>query len=66
MTALPQSLPLANCARASVIICPTKMKSDKTMRDWIIETINTIAFFLIMALLYVVMVLITGGDPKYW
>ena len=36
------------------------------MRDWIIETINTIAFFLIMALLYVVMVLRTGGDPKYW
>ena len=36
------------------------------MRDWIIETINTIAFFLIMALLYVVMVMITGGDPKYW
>lgn len=36
------------------------------MRDWIIETLNTIAFFLIMALLYVAMVLITGGDPKYW
>jgi len=36
------------------------------MRDWIVETLNTVAFFLIMALLYVCMVLLTGGDPKYW
>ena len=32
------------------------------MRDWIIETLKRrIAFFLIKGLLYVVMVLITGG-----
>ena len=36
------------------------------MRDWIIETLNTVAFFLIMALLYVLLVILTGGDPKYW
>lgn len=35
------------------------------MRDWIIETLNTVAFFVLMALVYVLLAMIFP-DPSYW
>lgn len=33
---------------------------------WVREIFATILFFGLIALLYVVAVMLTGGDPKYW
>ncbi|BAQ90318.1 hypothetical protein [uncultured Mediterranean phage uvMED] len=36
------------------------------MRDWIEQIAATIAFWCLFVLLYVVAVIATGADPKYW
>jgi hypothetical protein len=36
------------------------------MRDWIEQFFATVGFFGLFILLYVLAVIVTGADPKYW
>lgn len=36
------------------------------MRDWIEQIFATVLFWCLMTLLYVLAVIATGADPKYW
>ncbi len=36
------------------------------MREWLEHILAGVLFWALMAALYVVCVVLTGGDPKYW
>lgn len=36
------------------------------MREWLEHIVAGVLFWALIALLYVMCVVLTGGDPKYW